>query len=363
MKWTKHPTNASTSDPIINRAQEKFGIAGYAMCFKLIEVIGSFLEHKEQPPIVKLSQRTWAKHLMCRPQKLLEFLKVLQEEGHISFEVCDDFVEITMPSIRESLDNKAVSSALRAPIGLLEEKALDSDHIEIKKEDESVCFLTGEQFDRIKASIAKSGKDAIESTGHEVFELFRLVGESPKDLRKIEALIEQQFQGSEKSRSLGQSVVTAVKRSYKKAVRLKSDEDAAKKKAEQQKAAAEKERHSPNKTDPRCIKVLRQLEYDAHLEIHEMSIDRNELEYFITKNRSHHGDGFVKRNYGGIISFLESPPPQIIDTTVTKNLTAPQPITEDEIDALFRDPHYVPTEYGNDDDDDDDDDYDIVTLH
>jgi hypothetical protein len=310
MKWFKHSTNSSVSDPIVSLLQEKYGGAGYSMYFKLIEVIAGNLQYKEQESSVRLSIKMWAKHLMCRKPKLVDFFQTLEEEGHIFFEMDDDFIDVTMPSIKESLDNKAISSSLRRTTGFLEkknkvlEKKKNRKEEQGPEEDKSPFFLTEKNLNRFKSAISNTGSDAINSIIDVVDEVFSTIGKNDEAFNHVCKLIDQQFGKSEKSKALGASVMSAAKNTYRRTVNKIQAEEREIRKKKKRKAAKEIEKLSPNKTDQRCMKVLEQLEADHNLELHEISIDPSDLRYFIKQNEGHYGKEKVFSLYSEIVSFL-----------------------------------------------------------
>lgn len=308
MKWTKHSTNASTSDPTVNRLEEVFGVAGYAMYFKLQEVIGGNLEHKEQPPTVTLSPKQWAKLLKCRGEKLYEFFRELEEQGKIILEVNDNSVTVTMPSIRESLDNRAASSAIRATVGPSEknkkhqeEKALEID----KTDNDDLSLLNTEDHDRLKLALSQSGKEAIEATAKVVEEIFSKFGNSEEILSEIEGEIHRHFNKNEKTKALGESVWASAKCASTKGIATFN----AKKKNESEKMKIaknkSKEKDAPNSTDRICRSVIERWNR-SNRRFAETNITFDELEHFVLMNDEYWGERTARSKFAELYFVYET---------------------------------------------------------
>ncbi|MCB0327956.1 MAG: hypothetical protein KDD52_10120, partial [Bdellovibrionales bacterium] len=307
MKWTKHPTNASTSNPIVNRLEEVFGIAGYAMFFKLQEVIGGHLEHKDQPPTVTLSSKQWAKLLKCRGDKLVEFFQELEVLGQIILDLNDSSISVTMPSIRESLDNRAVSSAIRASLGPLEEKKEDLEKKALEKEEiesDDFSFLINEDHDRLKLALSRSGKDAVDATAKVVEEIFTKSGDNKEILAQIKSEIFRHFGRNEKAKALGDSVWASAKEASVKGTAIFKKAKNANDQIAKEQELRSKGKSAPNSKDRICQSVMARWTKSKN-RFFETDITFDELDYFLIENIKYWGEKTARSKFAQLFSIYE----------------------------------------------------------
>lgn len=308
MKWTKHSTNASTSDPTVNRLEEVFGVSGYAMYFKLQEVIGGNLEHKDQPPTVMLSPKQWAKLLKCRGEKLKEFFRELEEQGKIILEVDDNSMSVTMPSIRESLDNRAASSSIRASVGASEKKKEHQEEKALEKEskdNDDLSFLNTEDRDRLKLALSQSGKEAIEATANVVEDIFSKIGKDEDVLSEIKREVLLHFSKNEKTKVLGESVWASAKSASSKGVSTFNINKKAESKRKKTDKTRSKEVDAPNVTDRICRSVIERWNR-SNRRFSETGITFDDLEHFVVMNTEYWGEHIARSKFAELFFIFEA---------------------------------------------------------
>lgn len=211
MKWFKHFSHLSQSGHVVKRAEALFGLAGYAMYFKLCEVFSNHLETMEQDPTIEMTDKQWAKQLNCRTDKLRRFLEELQKQDHIFIEERDKVMRITFPNIREWLSKHAISSKLRSPSGPPRTDQKPEKTEKQQQEQKPVAHAEDNFFwmtEVLRGSNVKRDLPPL-AIKHWIKN-----GIDADNISKIADRVRQQFSSSEKSRRYGEVVVRELRKAY-----------------------------------------------------------------------------------------------------------------------------------------------------
>lgn len=116
MRWFKHMTDAM-DDELIMALEEEMGLVGYALYFKVLEIVGR--NTKEGEPFLKISLKIFAKKINCSPKVFEKFLKISEKlsknfhgkEPLFHFSLVDGELEIKVPKLLEINDKYSQAKA------------------------------------------------------------------------------------------------------------------------------------------------------------------------------------------------------------------------------------------------------------
>lgn len=208
MIWFKHPTNSASQDQLISRVRTRFGLEGYARVYILIEQIVSQMTLKEDDPTAEYPASKWCELLCCKQKVLVKFLMYLRFIGAIECKRSSEGIRVTFLKLSDLLDNRSVSSRLRATSGNPRTEQMAE---EIKKEkQEQKADDAGDDFfwmtETLKGSNAKRDlpplilKHWLEDGFHDDEEI------------KIATLIRRQFSASERAQRQGEVIISEIEK-------------------------------------------------------------------------------------------------------------------------------------------------------
>lgn len=103
MKWFKHYTDASF-DNKLNRVEDKFGLVGYAVYFKIIEVCAMQWDGKTEP-IFDINKKKTKSILSLNYKKTESILSLFSVLNLFSVEIFEEFYRIEIPNLVKIKDN------------------------------------------------------------------------------------------------------------------------------------------------------------------------------------------------------------------------------------------------------------------
>ena len=133
MRWYKHFTDASC-DSRVAELEEYHGLEGYAVYFKLLEMIGAAL--KKDNTKIRLPARKLKGNLCITAQKLNKITEKINELGLMIIKKDTFFYEIDCPKMLEFRDNS--TTKVRTKSAPSEKKVSLEVEVEVEEEVESI---------------------------------------------------------------------------------------------------------------------------------------------------------------------------------------------------------------------------------
>lgn len=154
MKWFKHFTDAS-DDEFIAGLENKFGLAGYARLWKLLEAVGAQFK-KDGRPVAAYPWPVWQAKLKGKRKKLETFLVHLENKHRINQKLTGNILEIKIPKLLQIRDEYSKKS------GHTPDKVLPEAEAEVNLlSNDGGCSLKGNGVaPGWPAAVEKGGNDA-----------------------------------------------------------------------------------------------------------------------------------------------------------------------------------------------------------
>ena len=156
MKWFKHFTDAS-DDEFIAGLENKFGLAGYARWWKLLEAVGAQFK-KDGRPVAAYPWPVWQAKLKGKRKKLETFLVHLENKHRINQKLTGNILEIKIPKLLQIRDEYSKKSG-HTPDKVLPEAEAEAE-VNLLSNDGG-CSLKGNGVaPGWPAAVEKGGNDA-----------------------------------------------------------------------------------------------------------------------------------------------------------------------------------------------------------
>lgn len=103
MRWVKHLTT-STEDPFISGLLDRFGHAGYAIYWMIVERIARGMDRADSPPEATMTVAQWVRFTRSKRSKLSSILRICEEQSKIETRTNGEYLTIRIEKIAEYRD-------------------------------------------------------------------------------------------------------------------------------------------------------------------------------------------------------------------------------------------------------------------
>jgi hypothetical protein len=104
MKWLKHMTNANKDDKLVS-LRANFGMWGIGVYWSLVELVAEQVKEKSKTAEATLIVSELLGYLVCRRQKLVDYLVASAQLGLISYTLDGNVLNINIPKLLDYADN------------------------------------------------------------------------------------------------------------------------------------------------------------------------------------------------------------------------------------------------------------------
>lgn len=344
-KWFKHLSNSIQADKTLRHAEEKMGLEGYAMALKLREHMAAQTEFGSDIPYCELTISGLCKALSCRKSKVEKFIQVLESSGEFKIEKNQENIRFESPNFKKLLDNRAISSNLRAPSGGPNKERLDLP--EPIKNDEKLVDLdkpvfasSFDFFKTVNKILSQNGMIALNELPNHFKKHILSIGKADIDVKnQLISIVKKRFSTSDKAQTLGDDIVVKIEDTFTFVDNhFKFQQEKIRKEARDKKIK-EKIKDSPDKNDPICSKVIRRAKDDYGIE----TIKIEDFEYTYQELCTYWGEEHVNEEYKKLVTRMN-----FLKNKASKQKTS-EAVHDDDIP-----PSKSKVQYDDDDEEDDD---------